>query len=266
MASRLDAGVLRQDPYELALSLLNRLPDKPFRRSELIGTLISEMVPPRVQPGGAITVSQRNSLRDHPEEALLLATGLAQLERDGLLVQWPPDDHRYSSSGFADVFTVTASGRRVRKLPNAAEVMAARRSFNAELHSTLEARIRDDVSSGAFETAALKALRAIEARVRALASEPRNQRGERLIGVPLMQHAFSSPTGPLTDPNAEPGEQVGTLQLFCGAFGAVRNLLAHTEHEFGDPLEAAEYVLLADLLMRLLDRAETRLRAEAESS
>jgi uncharacterized protein (TIGR02391 family) len=148
-------------------------------------------------------------------------------------------------------------------MPGDPEILAARRSFSAELHATLEARVRDDVSGGAFETAALKALRAVEARVRDLSREPRNQRGERLIGVALMQHAFSAATGPLTDPNAEPGEQVGTMQLFCGAFGAVRNLLAHTEHEFGDPTEAAEYVLLADLLMRLLDRAEARLKPHA---
>lgn len=89
--------------------------------------------------------------------------------------------------------------------------------------------------------------------------EPRNRRGN-LIGVALMQHAFSAAAGPLTAPNAEPGEQVGLMQLFCGAFDAVRNLLAHTEYEFGGPSEAAEYVLLADLLMRLLDRAEARLK------
>jgi uncharacterized protein (TIGR02391 family) len=99
--------------------------------------------------------------------------------------------------------------------------------------------------------------------VRDLTGKPRNQRGERLVGVALMQHAFSAGAGPLTDPNAEPGEQVGTMQLFCGAFGAVRNLLAHTEHEFGDPIEGAEYVLLADLLMRLLDRAAARIKPQA---
>jgi hypothetical protein len=32
----------------------------------------------------------------------------------------------------------------------------------------------------------------------------------------------------------------------------------HTEVEWSDPIEAAEYVLLADLLMRQLDRAERR--------
>ena len=73
-----------------------------------------------------------------------------------------------------------------------------------------------------------------------------------------MQSVFSSENGPLADSDAEPGERVGIMNLFAGAFGAVRNGLVHTEVEWADPTEAAEYVLLADLLMRLLDRAEQR--------
>jgi hypothetical protein len=53
------------------------------------------------------------------------------------------------------------------------------------------------------------------------------------------------------------------MQLFAAAFGAIRNALAHTEVEWVDPVEAAEYVLLAELLMRLLDRAEHRLGLRA---
>ncbi len=46
------------------------------------------------------------------------------------------------------------------------------------------------------------------------------------------------------------------MELFTGAFGAIRNVVAHTEVEWSDSVEAAEYVLLADLLMRILDRLE----------
>jgi uncharacterized protein (TIGR02391 family) len=111
---------------------------------------------------------------------------------------------------------------------------------------------------GAFEQAALLGLRAIEARVRSITGDPRGKRGDRLTGTTLMQHAFAPDGGPLTDPSAEPGERVGVMSLYVGAFGAVRNALVHTEIEWADPTEAAEYVLLADLLMRLLDRAENR--------
>ncbi len=87
------------------------------------------------------------------------------------------------------------------------------------------------------------------------------KRGDRLTGAALMQHAFAPDGGPLTDPSGEPGERVGVMSLYAGAFGAVRNGLVHTEVEWADPAEAAEYVLLADLLMRLLDRAEARIKS-----
>jgi hypothetical protein len=47
------------------------------------------------------------------------------------------------------------------------------------------------------------------------------------------------------------------MELYAGAFGALRNALGHREVRWDDPTEAAEVVLLADLLMRRLDRAAT---------
>jgi hypothetical protein len=44
----------------------------------------------------------------------------------------------------------------------------------------------------------------------------------------------------------------------------VRNPLSHRNVEWDDATEAAEMVLLADLLMRQLDRIEERLAAESE--
>ena len=109
------------------------------------------------------------------------------------------------------------------------------------------------------------ALRAVEARVRDLCGTPRNGQGARLTGDKLMAHAFR-PEGPLADPLAEPGEQVGLMELFKGTFGAVRNVVMHTEAEWSDDIEAAEYVLLADLLMRLLDKAEGRLADQSANA
>ena len=86
-----------------------------------------------------------------------------------------------------------------------------------------------------------------------MADDPTDSAGRRLTGVPLMRKAFGE-KGRLANPDLDPGERVGTMDLFAGAFGAVRNLLAHTEVEWSDSVEAAEYVLLADLLMRILDR------------
>ncbi|MEU8501457.1 MULTISPECIES: TIGR02391 family protein [Streptomyces] len=55
-------------------------------------------------------------------------------------------------------------------------------------------------------------------------------------------------------PTADPGEAVALMELFKGAFGTFKNPASHRRVDFADPTEAAEVVLLADLLMRLLDK------------
>ncbi|OII01403.1 TIGR02391 family protein [Curtobacterium sp. MCBA15_007] len=109
--------------------------------------------------------------------------------------------------------------------------------------SALPAFVRGD-----YETAAFAAMKAVEVRVRELSGLP-----DGLVGVKLMQEAFKE-TGPLTDPDAEAGERVATMQLFAGAIGAFKNPASHRIVLFRDPLEAAEVVQLADLLLRMLSR------------
>lgn len=235
----------------LAYKLLPLLPDRPFRRSSLV---FSFLPPAPATPG----MVQQRTLSPADPFAMEIAEALAHLEAGGLLVQWPPQDPQYTSSGQGDMLAVTRLGRAAQaKGASAGSWMRARRRLGVDLHVELAARLQTSIVVGAFEQAALIALRAIEARVRALAGDPVDGRGNRLTGVPLMRKAFGD-GGPLADPGAEPGERTGTMELFAGAFGAVRNLLAHTEVEWSDSVEAAEYVLLADLLMRILDRAEAR--------
>lgn len=70
--------------------------------------------------------------------------------------------------------------------------------------------------------------------------------------------AFGEDSGALADTEADGGEQVATMNLFAGAIGAFKNPASHRTVDYADPTEAAEVVLLADLLMRLLDRVEAR--------
>jgi uncharacterized protein (TIGR02391 family) len=158
-----------------------------------------------------------------------------------------------------DAFFVTRHGVEMLAEDDPLGTLRARRRLGVELHPLLEPRLRSLTRAGAFEQAALDALRAVEVRVRDLANDPRRPNGTRLVGAELMRNAFSPETGPLTDPEAEPGERVGMMELFAGSFGAVRNPLGHRNVEWTDPTEAAEMVLLADLLMRQLDRVEERL-------
>jgi len=120
------------------------------------------------------------------------------------------------------------------------------------LHPLIEARVRQQFLLGEYELAAFAALRQVEIRVRELAGAP-----ESSIGVDLMKNAFKN-GGPLADPNLDGGEREATMALFWGAIGVFKNTTSHRQVDYKDPTQAAEVVLLADLLLRMLDDVERR--------
>jgi uncharacterized protein (TIGR02391 family) len=123
----------------------------------------------------------------------------------------------------------------------------------ARLHPLVEAEARPQFMIRKLDQAVFASLKAVEIRVRALGGYH-----DQAIGVDLMNRAFAA-TGPLTDSSAPKGEQDGTRALFAGAFGALRNPAGHRQVNYDDVSEAAEAVQLASLLMRILDRIQTRL-------
>jgi uncharacterized protein (TIGR02391 family) len=257
MATRLTPEQIERLPPELlALALLQRIPERQaVRRGHVFFDVLKEARPEMTQ----MATHSDELMTEYPAATLALAEAWQRLVLDGLIVNWPTNDPRYRTETFGEILQLTRFGRQVRaRGAGGAHLVAARRRLGVELHPRLAGRLRETVAVGAFERAALLALRGIEARVRDLTNDPRGKRGERLTGTALMQHAFSPEAGPLADPDAEPGERVGAMSLFVGAFGAVRNGLVHTEVEWADPVDGAEYVLLADLLMRMLDRAAQR--------
>lgn len=80
-----------------------------------------------------------------------------------------------------------------------------------------------------------------------------------LLGVALMRKAFSPKDGVLRDPGAEGGEQQAIADLFAGAIGAYKNPASHRTVRFDNAVEAAEVIQLADLLLRIVQRADARL-------
>jgi uncharacterized protein (TIGR02391 family) len=98
-------------------------------------------------------------------------------------------------------------------------------------------------------------MKAVEVEVRRVAALP-----NELVGVALIRKAFSPKDGALPDPGAEGGEQQATADLFAGAIGAYKNPASHRTVRFDDPVEAAEVIQLADLLLRTVQRADARLR------
>ena len=118
----------------------------------------------------------------------------------------------------------------------------------------IDQRVRRQFLLGEYEQAVFVAMKAVEVRVRMLGGFADDK-----IGVDLMTNAFKLDRGPLTDPAAVRGEQVGIRGLFQGAYAVLRNPAGHRDVDYDDVTEASEAVGTASLLMRILDRVEKRL-------
>jgi len=122
------------------------------------------------------------------------------------------------------------------------------------LHPT----IREDVWAlyhrGKYDTAVFEAMKAVEVAVREAAGLAAKD-----IGYSLMRTAFDVTAGALTDTEAEPAERQARSDLFAGAIGSYKNPHSHRNVALDDPDEAAEIIMPANHLLRIVDaRREAR--------
>ncbi|MCM1967781.1 TIGR02391 family protein [Streptomyces sp. G1] len=153
---------------------------------------------------------------------------------------------------------VTAEGHQLLADPSAVLKLAASERLAGPMHPVLEGHVRTNFNLGEYETACFAAMKEVEVAVRNAAGL-----GHSEIGVKLMRAAFKpynngAGGGPLADAGAEGGEQDAMAALFAGAIGAFKNPTSHRTVTFDDPIEAAEVIQLADLLLRLVERARKR--------
>ena len=118
----------------------------------------------------------------------------------------------------------------------------------AELDTRIRTKVMAQFRLGLFAEAVFSAMRTVE-------EEVRRASGLSLDGVRLMGAAFGT-TGPLTDPELHPSEREALAPLFIGAIGTYKNPGSHRTVNVDDPQEAAEAILLANNLLRILDRAD----------
>jgi uncharacterized protein (TIGR02391 family) len=175
-----------------------------------------------------------------------LAEGLTWLRSRGFIARKP------GQSADAAIF-VTRAGHAALK--HGIGRVSAEHRLQEGLHPLIERRCRRQFLLGEYEQAVFVAMKAVEVRVRDLA-----RLGDETTGVDLMNRGFG-PNGMLTDPDAVKGEQEGTRMLFAGAYATLRNPTGHRDIDYDDVAEAAEAVVTASLLMRILDRVDRRLTA-----
>jgi uncharacterized protein (TIGR02391 family) len=157
-------------------------------------------------------------------------------------------------------FFVTRRGEQIAAADDSLRELHAAERLGVDLHPRIDRAVGPEFILGRFEMAALSAMREVEIRVRELAGASQSD-----LGVSLMKHSFKAELGPLAETNADKGEQEATMALFWGAIGVFKNPSSHREVNFDDPTEAAEIVLLADLLMRILERRHEAAARAADS-
>jgi uncharacterized protein (TIGR02391 family) len=141
----------------------------------------------------------------------------------------------------------TRLGREVSEREDGLARLRAGERIDVDIHPRIADDVRGEFLRGKFEAAVFTAMREVEIALREKSGATSDDYGQKLVN-----YAFGG-TGTLIDSTATAEEQaVGNL--FRGAIGAFKNPPSHRRVDFDDPTEAAEIVLLASLLLRILDR------------
>ncbi|MGW4162653.1 TIGR02391 family protein [Streptomyces sp. NPDC004788] len=199
--------------------------------------------------------SARQAFREEPDGERLvnrLSDAWSWLEAHALLSRVPRQSENFRQ--------LSRDGRELAADPKGVARFEARTRLAGPLHPDLEKTVRTNFDLGDYETACFAAMKAVEVAVRDASGLDNS-----LVGVALMRKAFQphqngKPGGPLADAGAEGGEQEAESALFAGAMGRYKNPSSHRTVDFDDPIEAAEIIQFADLLLRQVDRAKARNR------
>lgn len=237
-------AVLALEPDELGLRILRVLGSWPNHMQLELGTFINSALGSAQTPAhGPYPMNRRGDLEEAIGEAW------AWLEGAALLIP---------SRQYLGNHTVRILSRRARQLAKEAD---PRRAFRMRRlpKDALHSKIREDVWAlfhrGKFDTAVFEAMKAVEVAVRDAAGLAAKD-----IGKDLMRTAFDVKGGPLADMAVEPGERQARSDLFAGAIGSYKNPHSHRNVALDDPDEAAEIIMLANHLLRIVD---TRVEATA---
>ena len=160
--------------------------------------------------------------------------------------------HNYPSYSVTTYF-VTRRGKKIETLEDFQAYRKADLLRKHQLHPIIAEKVWFIFAQGSYGTAVLEAFKQVEIAVREAGGYTEADYGHK-----LMSKAFDEVDGNLTDPCQHPDEKQARKLLFLGAIGAYKNPSSHREVEF-DPEEAAEIIIIASHLLRIVDSCAERI-------
>lgn len=116
------------------------------------------------------------------------------------------------------------------------------------LHPILVRKVKPLFLRGDYSTAIFQAFKAVEMQVRKVGGYSKGD-----YGTDLMRKAFNPQTGKLSNTHSEQSEKQAMSDLFAGAIGLFRNPTSHRDIDGISPIEAADYIKLANCLLKMVD-------------
>jgi uncharacterized protein (TIGR02391 family) len=125
------------------------------------------------------------------------------------------------------------------------------------LHPSIERESKPALLRGDYGLAVFNAFKQLEVAVRDAGGFTWKD-----LGTDLMNDAFKPHVGPLTETSLPEPEQLGLRSLFTGSIAYYKNPGSH-RNEPADPVEVAEILFFASLLLRIVDRTSAASKASS---